>query len=82
MKGGDKVFNDFFNAFMNAAYMVAIKEGVLVEEDGIVLNPSTIELVNEIEQINLQHLIDNALVTGNRELFMQLTNQNHKEEIK
>ncbi|MCS5499838.1 IDEAL domain-containing protein [Lysinibacillus sp. A4] len=73
------MFNDFFNAFMKAAYTVAIKEGVLVEEDGIVLNPSTIELVKEIEQINLQHLIDNALATGNRELFMQLTNQ--KEEI-
>lgn len=53
-----------------------------MEEDGIVLNPKTIELVNEIEQTNLQHLIDNALATGNRELFIQLTNQNHKEEIK
>lgn len=79
MNGGDEVFGDFLSTFVKAAITYAIEEGILVEEDGTLLNPKTIELVKEIEQMNLQHLIDNALATGNRELFMQLTNQ--KEEI-
>lgn len=73
------MLEDVIKAFVKAATEIAVKDGVLIREDGILLNPSTVELVNEIEQSNRQHLIDNALATGNRELFMQLTTQ--KEEI-
>lgn len=58
----------------NAALLMAIEEGLIVSEGGTLLNPKTIELVSEIEEANRQHLIDKALTTGNRELFMQLTN--------
>lgn len=59
---------------------MAVNEGLLIKEDGILLNPNTIELVKEIEGFNRQHLIDTALTTGNQKLFMQLSTQ--KEEIK
>ncbi|WP_349725525.1 IDEAL domain-containing protein [Lysinibacillus capsici] len=62
------------------AIEMAVNEGHLIKEDGILLNPNTIKLVKEIEEVNRQHLIDNALVTGNQKLFMQLTTQ--REEIK
>ena len=52
---------------------MAVNEGHLIKEDGIILNPNTINLVNEIEEMNRQHLIDMALANNDRELFMQLT---------
>ncbi|MFJ7736430.1 IDEAL domain-containing protein [Lysinibacillus sp. NPDC097287] len=65
---------DIYYAIKRAAMLMAIKEGLLVSEGGTLLNKSTVELVSEIEEVNRQHLIDTALATGNRELFMQLTN--------
>ena len=69
---------DIYNLIQQAAKAMAVQQGVLIEEDGILLNPKTIELVNEIEEANRQHAIDTvidiALETGNRDLFMQLTN--------
>lgn len=65
------VLDKFIRAF-------AETEGLIID-DGILLYPKTIELVNEIEEMSRHHLIDKALATGNRDLFMQLTNQ--KEEI-
>lgn len=52
---------------------MAVKEGHLIKEDSTYLNPKTIDLVNEIEEMNRQHLIDKALTNNDRELFMQLT---------
>lgn len=63
-----------FDSILKAVTALAVKEGLLVEEDGVLLNPNTINLVNEIEEMNRQHLIDMALANNDRELFMQLTN--------
>ncbi len=52
---------DLFNKFMNFAQRIAIEEGLLVEEEGVILSPLTIELVKEIEAIQLQQAIDKAL---------------------
>ncbi|MGR7908376.1 IDEAL domain-containing protein [Lysinibacillus capsici] len=63
-----------FDSILKAAIALAIQEGLLVEEDGVLLSPNTISLVNEIEEMNRQHLIDMALANNDRELFIQLTN--------
>lgn len=63
-----------FDSILKAATALAIKEGLLVEEEGVLLSRNTISLVNEIEEMNRQHLIDMALANNDRELFMQLTN--------
>lgn len=63
-----------FDSILKAAIALAIQEGLLVEEDGVLLSPNTINLVNEIEEMNRQHLIDIALANNDRELFVQLTN--------
>lgn len=67
------MLEDLMKAFAKAATTIAVREGVLVEEDDVLLNKTTVDLVNEIEEANRQQLIDKALATGNRELFMQLT---------
>lgn len=68
------MFEDLFRAAAAKAIEMAVNEGHLIKEDGILLNPNTISLVNEIEEMNRQHLIDIALANNDRELFMQLTN--------
>lgn len=68
------MFEDLFRAAAAKAIEMAVNEGHLIKEDGILLNPNTINLVNEIEEMNRQHLIDIALANNDRELFMQLTN--------
>lgn len=68
------MFEDLFRAAAAKAIEMAVKEGHLIKEDGIILNPTTINLVNEIQEMNRQHLIDMALANNDRELFMQLTN--------
>ena len=67
------MFEDLFRAAAAKAIEMAVNEGHLIKEDGIILNPNTINLVNEIEEMNRQHLIDMALANNDRELFMQLT---------
>lgn len=67
------MFEDLFRAAAAKAIEMAVNEGHLIKEDGIILKPATLELVNEIEEMNRQHLIDMALANNNRELFMQLT---------
>lgn len=67
--------DDFIKGFINAARAVAVKHHGYVIEDGVFLAPETIKLVNEIEENNRQHLIDQSLLTGNKELFMQLTKE-------
>ena len=67
------MFEDLFRAAAAKAIEMAVKEGHLIKEDGIILDPNTINLVNEIEEMNRQHLIDMALANNDRELFMQLT---------
>lgn len=67
------MFEDFIKAVSKAAIAMAIIEGAIVEEDGILLNKETVELVKEIEEVNRQYLIDAALANDNRTLFMQLT---------
>ncbi|MFF5993676.1 IDEAL domain-containing protein [Lysinibacillus sp. KU-BSD001] len=42
-------------------------------EEGILLASNTIKLVTELEEINRQRLIEQALVNGDKELFMELT---------
>lgn len=80
MVGVNNLFEDLFRATAAKAIEMAVKEGQLVKEDDVILNPKTIKLVNEIEEMNRQHLIDKALANGDEKLFMQLTIQ--KEEIK
>ncbi|WP_342504229.1 IDEAL domain-containing protein [Lysinibacillus sp. FSL L8-0126] len=67
------MFEDLFRAAVAKALEMAVNEGHLIKEDGIVLKPATLELVNEVEEMNRQHLIDMALANNDRELFMQLT---------
>ncbi|OEC03474.1 hypothetical protein GY31_01695 [Lysinibacillus sphaericus] len=67
------MFEDFFKTAVAKAIEMAVKEGHLIKEDSTYLNPKTINLVNEIEEMNRQHLIDKALANNDRELFMQLT---------
>lgn len=62
-----------FDSILKAVTALAVKEGLLVEEEGVLLSRNTINLVNEIEEMNRQHLIDMALANNDRELFMQLT---------
>lgn len=64
---------DIYYAIQRAAIAMAIKEGIVVHEEGFLLNKSTVNLVAEIEEANRQHLIDSALANNDRELFMQLT---------
>lgn len=64
-----------FDSILKAVTSLAIKEGLLIEEDGVLLGQNTINLVNEIEGFNRQHLINKALDNNDRELFMQLTTQ-------
>ncbi|OCX63626.1 hypothetical protein BFM98_12950 [Lysinibacillus sp. AR18-8] len=68
------MFEDLLRAAAAKAIEMAVNEGHLIKEDGIILKPATINLVNEIEEMNRQHLIDMALANNDRELFMQLTN--------
>ncbi|MBG9756375.1 hypothetical protein J2B92_17335 [Lysinibacillus sphaericus] len=68
------MFEDLFRAAAVKAIEMAVNEGHLIKEDGILLKPATIDLVNEIEEMNRQHLIDMALSNNDRELFMLLTN--------
>lgn len=63
-----------FDSILKAVTALAVKEGLLVEEEGVLLSTNTINLVNQIEEMNRQHLIDMALANNDRELFMQLTN--------
>lgn len=67
------MIEDIFNLIQRAAIAMAIEAGIAVEEDGVLLNKSTVDLVDEIEEANRQHLIDTALANNDRELFMQLT---------
>lgn len=62
-----------FDSILKAVTALAVKEGLLVEEEGVLLSTNTINLVNQIEEMNRQHLIDMALANNDRELFMQLT---------
>ncbi len=68
-----QVFEDLFRAAAAKAIEMAVNEGHLIKEDGILLKPATIDLVNEIEEMNRQHLIDMALANNDRELFMKIT---------
>lgn len=74
MVGVIQLFEDLFRAAAAKAIEMAVNEGHLIKEDGIILMPATINLVNEIQEMNRQHLIDMALANNDRELFMQLTN--------
>lgn len=62
-----------FDSILKAVTALAVKEDLLVEEEGVLLSTNTINLVNQIEEMNRQHLIDMALANNDRELFMQLT---------
>ncbi|MEK4700398.1 IDEAL domain-containing protein [Solibacillus sp. FSL R7-0668] len=65
---------DSFKAFiLSTVRTIAVEYHGYVEEDGIFLAPDTVKLVAEMEEANRQHLIDQSLVTGNKDLFMQLT---------
>ena len=56
---------------------LAVREGYLMEEQGTLLKPETIKLVEEIQQhvheMVIESLIDQALATGDKDLFMKLT---------
>ena len=62
-----------FCMVQDAVKKLAVREGVLMEEQGTLLKPETIKLVEEIQQHHLDIMIDQTLATGNKELFMQLT---------
>ncbi|MGN7114942.1 IDEAL domain-containing protein [Lysinibacillus odysseyi] len=63
---------EFINAIVKMAREVAIEHHGFVEEDGFLFSPSTILLVGEIEESNRQHLIDQALASGNKDMFLEL----------
>ncbi len=62
-----------FYMIQDAVKNLAVKEGVLMKEQDTYLKPETIKLVEEIQQHTLDALIDQALATGDKDLFMQLT---------
>lgn len=65
--------DEFLNKLVKAAHNVLVNEHGFVKEDGILLAPSTMEIVRELEEMNRQRLIEQALINGNKQLFMQLT---------
>lgn len=67
---------DPFKEFiLSTVRTIAVELHGYVEEDGTFLAPQTISLVAEIEEFNRQHLIDQSLITRNKELFIQLTKE-------
>ncbi|MGN7116070.1 IDEAL domain-containing protein [Lysinibacillus odysseyi] len=65
--------NEFIKAIVKMSREMAINDHGFVEEDGFLFSPSTILLVGEIEESNRQHLIDQALASGNKDMFLELT---------
>ena len=64
---------EFLSVFVVRARQLLVDEYGFTQEDDVVLSPSTVELVEEIEEANRQHLIEQALIDGNKEWFMELT---------
>ena len=64
---------EFLSGFLGRARQLLIDEHGFTWEEGTLLSPSTVELVKEIEESNRQHLIEQALIDGNKEWFMELT---------
>lgn len=65
--------DEFTKIFTRAAHKVLVSEFGYASEEGILLSPSTVALVEEIEEANRQHLIDQALINGDKQAFIQLT---------
>lgn len=65
-------FKDFI---LSTIQTIAVEYYGYVEEDGTFLAPDTIKLVAEMEEVNRRHLIEQSLITGNKELFMKLTKE-------
>ena len=60
------MLDGFLRDFVKDARELAIREGIAVNEDGTILKPSTIKLVEEIEETTHERLIDQALETGDK----------------
>ena len=69
----EKQVKEFVSEFVVRARQLLVDEYGFTQEDGVVLSPSTVKLVEEIEESNRQHLIEQALIDGNKEWFMELT---------
>ena len=69
----EKQVKEFVSEFVVRARQLLVDEYGFTKEEGILLSPSTVKLVEEIEEANRQHLIEQALIDGNKEWFMELT---------
>ena len=69
----EKQVKEFVEGVVVRARQFLVAEHGFTEEEGILLSPSTVALVEEIEEANRQHLIDQALVNGDKQAFIQLT---------
>ena len=69
----EKQVKEFVSEFVVRARQLLVAEHGFAEEEGVLLSPSTIALVEEIEEANRQHLIDQALINGDKQAFIQLT---------
>ena len=57
-----------------AAIKVAIANGDLIEEDGVILKPETNELVKEIQQKHIEDLMDKALTERDFDMCKKISN--------
>lgn len=69
----EKQVKEFLEEFRTRSHQLLVAEYGFTKEEGILLSPSTVALVEEIEESNRQHLIEQALIDGNKEWFMELT---------
>ena len=69
----EKQVKDFVSEFVLRARKILVDEHGFTWEEETLLSPSTVVLVEEIEEANRQHLIEQALIDGNKEWFMELT---------
>ena len=69
----EKQVKEFLEEFRTRSHQLLVAEYGFSKEEGILLSPSTVALVEEIEEANRQHLIDQALINGDKQAFIQLT---------
>lgn len=68
----DNPKSNLFIDFMKLAKNIAVAEGLLIEEEGVILSPETIALVKEIEANQLKSAIDKALDQRDEAAFKKL----------
>lgn len=67
--------HEFLEMLAKAATAMGIAQGTLVVEDDVILEKETLSTIAELDEFHRQNAIEKALMTGNREAFMQLTSK-------